>query len=229
MQPLNPPKIIPVPEPVPLAESDNPDVIALRSALMILQMQRETAKKDILALQNLKNEALKDPEGYVRELLQRTRLEQERASRGHPTQGESLLAPTLRYLVEGLGNDAEILSAKSGLSPATTKDKGQGNEDAESDEDAETAGFNHAPPPKPQNVYRMPPVNWAKYHVAGSSLDKLHEDQRARPSPGQPTFPGAADMRSEPYIMAAPYEPVTDAARLGASEHPMQTRRGIKK
>ena len=45
--------------------------------------------------------------------------------------------------------------------------------------------------PEPQNVFRCPPVNWAKYHVVGESLDKLHEEQMKRPSEGEPQVEAA--------------------------------------
>jgi len=40
--------------------------------------------------------------------------------------------------------------------------------------------------PKPQNVVRCPPINWSQYGVVGESLDKLHAEQVAAPTPGAP-------------------------------------------
>ncbi|KAJ5900066.1 hypothetical protein N7495_004810 [Penicillium taxi] len=45
-------------------------------------------------------------------------------------------------------------------------------------------GFGRIPPP--QNVIRMPPINWAKYQIVGESLDRLHDEQLRRPSSGEP-------------------------------------------
>lgn len=60
--------------------------------------------------------------------------------------------------------------------------------------------------PAPQNVVRMPPINWSKYHVVGESLDRMHEEQLRRPSPG--------DLRrGEPapeHVLASPYRPLVD-------------------
>lgn len=62
--------------------------------------------------------------------------------------------------------------------------------------------------PRPQNVVRCPPINWAKYHVVGGSLDKLHEEQRRRPEPGSPS----RDEYGRPpeHVIAAPYRPFID-------------------
>ena len=76
--------------------------------------------------------------------------------------------------------------------------------------------------PNPQNVVRCPPINWAKYHIVGDSLDKLHEEQRQRPEPGQPR----RDEYGRPPedIVAAPYRPFIDMLE----RPPNSTRRLIK-
>jgi hypothetical protein len=72
MPPYNPPSALPrKPDATPISESDNVDVIALRSAISILQLQHQTAERDIRALDRLRQEALKDPEAYVKELVRR--------------------------------------------------------------------------------------------------------------------------------------------------------------
>ena len=60
--------------------------------------------------------------------------------------------------------------------------------------------------PAPLHVIRCPPVNWAKYHVAGEVLDQLHEQQRRLPGSGlvSQTLP------SRPHAIAAPYSPWHD-------------------
>lgn len=62
--------------------------------------------------------------------------------------------------------------------------------------------------PNPQNVIRCPPINWAKYHIVGESLDKLHEDQRQRPEPG--TVRRDEYGRAPEHVIAAPYRPFVD-------------------
>jgi hypothetical protein len=235
MEPYNAPRVMArPPEPVPIAESDNPDVIALRSALMILQVQRETAKRDIKELAKLKDEAVKDPEAYVKELVRREQHGAQKSRSGGQVK-EDLLAPTLRYLVDGLGKESEYLrsetEAQSGPAVQQSKDKqrtgGLEDEDSDDSDDSEAPKSNFATAPKAQNVYRMPPINWAKYQLAGAGLEKLHHDQQTKPTPGQPTVPSPdGQLQTERYVMAAPYQPVVDGARMGnASDHPMQTRR----
>ncbi|KAF7545817.1 hypothetical protein G7Z17_g8877 [Cylindrodendrum hubeiense] len=75
--------------------------------------------------------------------------------------------------------------------------------------------------PQPQNVVRCPPINWSQYAVVGESLDKLHNEQVARPSQGTPaaigtngTYEFKGEGKQEKYPgVAAPYAPLQD--RLG--------------
>ncbi|KAL2817304.1 hypothetical protein BJX63DRAFT_419588 [Aspergillus granulosus] len=62
--------------------------------------------------------------------------------------------------------------------------------------------------PPPQNVVRMPPVNWAKYQIVGESLDKMHDEQVRRPSVGEPRRDEFG--RSPEYLLASPYRPLVD-------------------
>lgn len=66
--PANPPVFKPQPPPIPISESENPDAIALRSAISILQMQKQQSLRDIQALDRLKQAAEADPEGFAQEL-----------------------------------------------------------------------------------------------------------------------------------------------------------------
>lgn len=226
------------PKPVPIAESDNVDVIALRSAISILQLQHLTAEKDIKALQKLKEDALKDPGAYVKELVQRVNQ-----AGGRPLAGPGLMGPTVGNLVAALGPGHELLKTPAAeldlqredsllnVPPGSSRGKNaegdvtMGDDGESSDEDTLAEQSQFQAPPSAQNVYRMPPINWAKYHVVGDALDKLHEDQRRRPVLGQPE---ESDGRAEPYVMAATYAPVVDAARLNSgqndTDHPMVTR-----
>lgn len=63
--------------------------------------------------------------------------------------------------------------------------------------------------PRPQNVIRMPPINWAKYHIIGEPLDRMHEEQRQRPVSGEPRQSDPA-QRAPEHVLAAPYQPLTD-------------------
>ncbi|KAJ4417763.1 hypothetical protein N0V85_001697 [Neurospora sp. IMI 360204] len=59
---------IPPPPPQPIAFDDNPDVLALKSAITILQLQRQRATADIQALNRAKVAALSDPGAFVADL-----------------------------------------------------------------------------------------------------------------------------------------------------------------
>ena len=85
-------------------------------------------------------------------------------------------------------------------------------DDEASDDDA--ADDQHRPDskfgkfPAAQNVVRAPPVEWAKYHIVGEPLDRMHEVQR--------TYPGFkeemldAEQKPQPHTIASPYRPFTD-------------------
>ncbi|KAI9719530.1 MAG: hypothetical protein M1828_006159 [Chrysothrix sp. TS-e1954] len=61
--------------------------------------------------------------------------------------------------------------------------------------------------PTPQNIFRCPPINWDKYHVVGESLDRMHENQRVRPSPRSGEAPPTGTRETR---IAAPYSPFYD-------------------
>ncbi|KAF2146453.1 uncharacterized protein K452DRAFT_213857, partial [Aplosporella prunicola CBS 121167] len=178
--------MIPPPASVPISESTNTDAIALRSAIALLQIQREKSKKDLQSLEKIKHAAVAEPEAFVEEL---------KAGRLRPKHPKGdLLGPTLASSLDSLAKHA---------------DDDDQDDDSDADESSATSPASGAPPPKfgpvpePQNIFRCPPINWAKYHVVGESLDKLHAEQRQRPSPG---LPGRAPV----HVLAAPYSPFTD-------------------
>ena len=87
-------------------------------------------------------------------------------------------------------------------------------DDSEDEDDKPTAepGSAFGEIPSEQNVVRMPPINWAKYHIVGESLDKLHAEQRARPVAGQPLRDEDLKprQRAPEHVIAAPYDPWRD-------------------
>lgn len=107
----------------------------------------------------------------------------------------------------------------------------------DNDSDDEETGFvadTSAYPmiPSRQNVIRCPPINWAKYEIIGAPLDRLHEAQRRRPSPGEPVREGDLSQVPVPgeHSIHAPYDPFRD--RLEDTQppkhqpvHPMVTRK----
>ncbi|KAL5116279.1 hypothetical protein ACEQ8H_005837 [Pleosporales sp. CAS-2024a] len=181
------------PPSVALAESDNPDVIALRSAISLLQLQREKSRRDLKALAELKTVAVADPHGFVQSMQQK---------RAHAAQSYAdVLTPTLAGLADApVAPDAPKDSADVGAPAGPTK---------------------FPPIPQPQNIVRCPPVNWDKYHIVGEPLDKLHEEQQKWPGQSEPprTQSGA---RAPPHAIAAPYSPFTDgiARKASASQPP---------
>ncbi|MCJ1378372.1 hypothetical protein MMC17_001470 [Xylographa soralifera] len=54
--------------PVPISESDNPDAIALRSAISVLQIQRQRTLRDLQTLERQKTIAVADPERFAHDL-----------------------------------------------------------------------------------------------------------------------------------------------------------------
>lgn len=173
-----PPQSIPVirpePSPVPISESDNPDAIALRSAITVLQLQKQKALNDIKTLDELKRAAAADPEGFSRELIAGRLTQEDRQSHSF---------------------------IDTDLQPG-------GEDDDDDDEMSAPDSSKFGKLPKPQNVVRMPPINWSKYQVVGESLDKMHEEQRNRPYAGAPRQDSS--QRAPEHVIAAPYRPLTD-------------------
>ncbi|KAI9172061.1 hypothetical protein HJFPF1_01553 [Paramyrothecium foliicola] len=179
---------IPPPAPEPIAFDSNPDVIALRSAISILQMQKQRATADIQALERVKNEAVGDPEAFTKDLL----AGRVNSSTHTPERG-------------GGSRDDDLSS-----------DDADNSNNIPSQQAAPTRSWTTLP--KAQDVVRCPPINWSQYAVVGESLDKLHAEQVARPNQGTPAYVGASgsyefqgDGAQEPYQgVAAPYNPLKD-------------------
>lgn len=203
--PPPPTDFLPQPPPKPISESENPDAIALRSAIALLQIQRDKSKKDIQTLARIKNAAVAEPQAFVDE-LKSGRLKPKHAK-------NDMLGPTLNGSLDDVVNAADD----------------DDDDDEDSDDESRSPRSSRPPPPKfgpvpePQNVFRCPPINWAKYHVVGESLDKLHAEQQKRPSSG-----ASGQARAPVHVMAAPYSPFAD--HLGHQQPPpVQTRKSSKK
>ena len=120
-----------------------------------------------------------------------------------------------------LGPVGEVQASSNEVDPGGNDGLHGNVEDAEAMDDSEDEGDDKPTDqtigafgeiPSEQNVVRMPPINWAKYHIVGESLDKLHEEQRARPVAGQPLRDG--DLKPRPrapeHVIASPYDPWRD-------------------
>jgi hypothetical protein len=173
---------IPQPPLEPIVFDENPDVIALKSTIAILQIQARNATSDIRTLQKVKERAVQNPKEFTDALVS----------------GE----------LEGKGPNVPVYHDYD-------------SEDSDGEMREEVVGGNKKWPtlPKPQDIVRCPPINWTQYAVVGDSLDKLHNDQVARPNEGMPrklgpngelVFQGDGVKRATDFGVAAPYNPLTD-------------------
>ncbi|KAJ5157688.1 uncharacterized protein N7482_008788 [Penicillium canariense] len=173
--PATPPVFKPEPRPVPISESENPDAIALRSAISILQMQKQQSLRDIQSLDRLKEAAAADPEGFALELAAGRLRTEDRGA-------------VIQF------SDDDVMDTEEEWKEGEKKPNG---------DSTSASKFGRIPPP--QNVVRMPPINWAKYQVMGESLDRMHQEQLRRPSSGEPRREPAAE-----HVLASPYRPLVD-------------------
>ncbi len=181
-----PPQDVPQPPlPMPISETENPDAVALRAALSILQIQRLQTLRDMKNLEEQKKAAVADPERFAADVAK---------GKVKTISGNGLVVgPTLKVEHKTSPDDFQDSALDSDVDDERPLREGPRFENI----------------PGPQNVVRMPPVNWAKYHIVGESLDKLHEEQRARPTPGQPRR-NEDLLRAPEHVIAAPYNPWTD-------------------
>ncbi|KEF58435.1 uncharacterized protein A1O9_06361 [Exophiala aquamarina CBS 119918] len=154
------------PDPLPLSLDENPDAIALRAALSILQIQRQQALRDMRDLDKMKEAALNDPEQFVKDLEHGKLSHSSRTGIENPDSASPEIVPSHQD------------PSKFGTFPAA------------------------------QSVVRAPPVEWAKYHIVGEPLDRLHEVQQH--------YPGFTESSHtpvdahQPHEIAAPYRPFID-------------------
>lgn len=189
---------VPVPQlpPQQIDFSTNPDVLALKATISILQQQKRIAENDMRALAATKERALGNPEAFATAL----------GGGKIRMRGDELFTPS----GEGPSDVDEDLEDAEELShghPATQSKKGGDSEHERWD-----------PLPNLQNVVRMPSINWEQYGVVGDSLDKMHKDQLARPVEGAPQKigpdgqfrAGLESQRRHNTGVAAPYNPLKD-------------------
>ncbi|PGH08471.1 hypothetical protein AJ80_07870 [Polytolypa hystricis UAMH7299] len=238
--PIAPPQPLftPEPAPIPISESENPDAIALRAALSILQVQKQRALSDIQTLEKLKSSAAQHPEAFAKELV-----------KGNLRSREGDLFNPVADEEEEEEEEEEEVKKENGIAeqkPATEGRNGDGGGGGGGEEAMDIDPQPQPQPlkqpkfpkvPAPQNIVRMPPINWAKYHVIGEPLDKLHDEQRVRPWSGEPrrdsagmaaalgTGGGGAlqhqqqqqpqAVRAPEHFIAAPYRPFVDRLETG--------------
>ncbi|KAF7874688.1 uncharacterized protein EAF02_008665 [Botrytis sinoallii] len=181
----------PKPSPQTIDLSQNPDALAVKSAISILQLQMRNAKRDMVTLQRIKERAMEDPEGFIGSLQEGEQREREEIARKRG-----------RMVV-----DTESSSDED-------EDEDEESEEAQQINGAQAQNPKWETLPTPQNIVRCPPVNWAKYGVMGESLDKLHADQIRNPSQGIPATINAdwstthkyGDGEKKEYVMQKPLE-----------------------
>jgi len=77
--------------------------------------------------------------------------------------------------------------------------------------------------PKPQDVVRMPHINWDQYAVVGESLNKLHSEQLRNPPEGSPQRLGPGGQLLPSALGSLPATPAKD------KNEKMGTRKGGKR
>ncbi|KAL8949441.1 MAG: hypothetical protein Q9222_004447 [Ikaeria aurantiellina] len=183
---------LPRPPLEPFSESENPDAIALRAAISVLEIQRQQSLRDLVTLERQKKLAAADPEGFSKAMVSR-QIQTQSNIVGDRTAGFTMPAhPSIEDEVQEQ-NETD------------TK---------QYDESKETEYSRFGDIPARQNVVRCPPVNWAKYHVLGQPLDIMHEEQRKRPV-NDGGLDSGPQTRAEQHIIAAPYDPWSD--KIGPS------------
>ncbi|KAI9722738.1 MAG: hypothetical protein M1812_001669 [Candelaria pacifica] len=190
---------------LPFSDSDNSDAIALRNAISVLQIQKEQSKRDLILLEKIKRAAVSDPETFAQDL------------NDGKLQGRQYFPLFQDCIPKTRHTDQD----PEGGYEESPQDVGTGSPHGVRLTQS-TTKFD--PIPLPQNVIRCPPINWAKYHVVGESLDKLHQEQVARPIRGEPQRDESFDRAPEHFV-AAPYRPLVDKV----IDHPMRTRNAGKR
>ena len=190
------------PQSVPISESTNPDAIALRAAMSVLQLQRKQTLRDMETLEGQKKAAVADPEAFARDVISG-----KIKARGM----QNILGP-VGELQHGLSGANPRREGELDGGPADEAEDAVEMDEAEDEDDKRMAETAFGEIPSAQNVVRMPPINWTKYHIVGESLDKLHEEQRSRPVAGQPFRDRnlKPKQRAPEHVIASPYDPFRD-------------------
>lgn len=185
-------ELIDMPASVSFSGDDSTDAIALRAAISSLQFQRVRAQNDLRTLEEIKRQAVERPQAFTQHLLTGQATKSKWVPPSYSDSGDS-------------DDEADILDASAGA---------ENTESSEAPYEAPTGYESYArveqntrspafpPIPEAQNVVRCPPIEWAKYHVIGESLDKLHREQQLRP--------GVGGVEERESIIAGPLNPFAD-------------------
>lgn len=216
----------------PIDFENNPDVIALQATVGILLQQKKRAEEDLRKLKNAKSAAMERPLEFARDLMGG------RVSQGPVTTEEDEDSDgdedcDVDMKIEDDGGDTNSPTGTGtttdGLKPSAlrAKDsmKGKGKATSFPTSSNRKAASTTPPPwanlPKPQDIARMPPINWTQYAVEGEALNKLHNHQLTHPTLGTPAvmgangtyeFTGAANPDDGKRLVGitAPFDPLRD-------------------
>lgn len=202
----------PVPPLDPVDFEDNVDVIALRTAISILQMQKKRAEADIRQLRDVKQAAAAAPMAFYTDLVAG------RVGKGLPDTGPADSdsdsdSDSDAAVRQGDAKDVKMEDDADGsnpqadgvgLKPSPIEGKGKAIATENNNASSSSSSSNTVPAvatarpppwtarfPEKQNIYRCPPINWSQYAVEGEALDKLHHEQQTRPTLGTPALLGA--------------------------------------
>lgn len=197
----SPQTFISQPPPQPITLDENPDAIALRSAISILQLQRHQAQRDIRTLQSIKERAVDNPEGFVAALRDKS----------INTKPDKLFAP---QMAED-DSDDEVKSDPHGMDGRQTGSEG-------------SWPLLPAPqtvvrcPPINWAQYAVVGESLDKLHAEQQERPVNGFPQRLG-SDGYLTRYEGSDRRAEPAVIASPYAPGKDKLER------MGTRKGGKR
>lgn len=221
----HPPTVASAPPPPvtrePIDFENNPDVIALQATVGILLQQKKRAEADLIKLKAAKIAAMEKPLEFARDLMSggvsqgRVRTEVDEDSDGDEDDDVDMKTE------EDSGeNKTSTDTTTNGLQPSALKPK------ASKKGKGKAKAAPAAPPPwtnlpKPQDIARMPPINWTQYAVEGEALNKLHNQQLTHPTLGMPAvmgpngtyeFTGATNPDDGKRLVgiSAPFDPLRD-------------------
>ncbi|KAK4995658.1 hypothetical protein LTR66_004567 [Elasticomyces elasticus] len=236
----------PAPKPDRLSTGgDSTDAIALRATISVLQLQKMRAQKDMRTLEQIRDQALADPEAFRRDLVAGRLKESNVLHRVrdpatlqhtdvHEDPEDAVTGAEPHLQEERLTNShtREVADSQA-TSPAftsfaTTSDSSRPSTSYQLPQSAFPSI------PSAQNIVRMPQINWEKYHVLGEALDRLHDEQLEKLR-AQPTAASYSPFANATHDNGAGGQQIPVGQVQGrkdsgtVQEHPMQTRKGSKK
>lgn len=198
VKPAKPQEFIQQPPPsLPFSGDDSSDAIALRAAISSLQFQRLQAQRDLRTLEDVKRLAVEHPEEYRRHVI-RTATAKPAPPPWKDTENDK--SHDEDTVAGAVSPKAHHVPSGQDAPEASSVSYGSMLHRQESNTSQQNLKFPDVP--KPQDVVRCPPIEWAKYNIVGESLDKLHRDQQERP--------GDFGSSQRDSVIAAPYNPFVD-------------------